>query len=316
MKISGEKDMMFKNSLKLFCSNFDKVWKYFFYMLIVSALTISLMMPFFAEIKTIVIANWTDEMLKQIPSTGLLYGKEVAGLFGAIWTFTSGCFVMMFKEYLWIGVYLVFLLFILFPFLMNVGKYVINEMLYNYMSSQAKVGFCSVMVKTLKNSTSYAILKTLMSVIFKAILILAIFGIVSINEPLFDYFLPVVVIVGLSLLISIEQTFISGWAPASVIYGFNVVKSYKIGIRAVFRRYGRVFSTSLVINIIFIFLIFGFGIVASAVFIPVYFGMINMFEMVMFFGSQGMRYYVDADTVLTPKKLEQTDNIQKTKYLL
>lgn len=67
---------------------------------------------------------------------------------------------------------------------------------------------------------------------------------------------------------------------------------------------------------IFTFLVLGFGIVSAVVFVPLYLGLNNMFEMVMFFGSQGMRYYADADTVLSPKKLEQLDNIQQTKYLL
>lgn len=308
--------MMFKNSFKLFCSNFDKVWKLLFFDIIVLAAVIGLLMPFLDVFKTVVLSNWTADVLSKIPSTGLLYGSDIAGLFGAIWNFSLGCFSLLFTEYVWVGVYFVVMVLFVLPFFLNIGKYVVNEMLYSYMSSQTKVGFCSALIKTLRKSTAYSSLKTLCSVVVKAVVIACVFGLVSIKAPLFDYFLPVLVIVGISLISALLQTFTAGWAPASVVYGFNVAKSYRVGIRAVFRRYGRTLSTSFIINMIFTFLIMGFGLVSMVVFVPLFMGLNNMFEMVMFFGSQGMRYYADADTVLAPKKLEQLDNIQKTKYLL
>lgn len=308
--------MILKNSLKLFCSNFGKVWKYFFYSIIVTGIIIGLMMPFLNEIRTVFLANWTNDILKSIPSTGLLYGSNVAGMFSAIWDFCCSCVIMLFSDYMWVGIYLAFLILIAWPFLMNIGKYAVHENLYNYMSSQTKSSFCAVLVKTLRKSSAYAILKTFMEIIWKAVLVAGAYGLFSVTAPLFDYFLPVIIIVVGALSTSIAQTFISGWAPASVVYNFGVFKSYNIGFRAVVRKYGRIMSTSFLINMIFIFLIMGFGVVSAAVFVPLYFGLNNMFEMVMFFASQGMRYYVDADTVVTPKKLEQQDTIEKTKYLL
>ena len=307
---------MFKNSLKLFCSNFDKVWKLLFYTIIILGITIGLMMPFLAEIKEVIYANWTDSILDKIPSTGLLYGSDVAGLFTALWTFASGAVIMLFNAHFWVGVYFAFLILIFMPFLLNLGKYAVNEMLYNYMSSQAKLGFCVAFISTLKKSWIFAIFKTFMSIIAKVLFVASAYGLAMISVPLFAYFLPFVIVIGFAILGSICQSFTSGWAPASVVFGFNIFKSYRIGFRSVVRRYGRFFSTSFIINMFFIFFVMGFGLVSSAVFIPLYLGLINMFEMVMFFGSQGMRYYVDAETFLTPKKLEQQDNIQKTKYLL
>ena len=38
--------------------------------------------------------------------------------------------------------------------------------------------------------------------------------------------------------------------------------------------------------------------------------------MVAFFSSQGMRFYEDADTIISPKKLEEIDKIEDAKYLL
>lgn len=308
--------MMFKNSLKLFCSNFDKVWKYLLYTVIVLGITVALMMPYLGIIKEIIAVNWNDSILNKIPSTGLLYGSDVAGLFDAIWTFLCSSVVMLFTNYLGAGIYFAFLILFFLPFLMNIGKYAVNEMLYSYMSSQAKVGFCVALIKTLRKAALYSIIKTFISLIFKVILIAMFYGIASIKASLFSYFLPFVVIISFALVGSICQSFVSGFAPASVICGYNIFKSYHIGLKSVFKRYGRIFSTSFIINMVFLLLLMGFGLVSAIILIPLYYGLNNMFEMVMFFASQGMRYYVDADTVLSPKKLEQLDDIQKTKYLL
>jgi len=308
--------MMFKNSLKLFCSNFDKVWKLFFYTIIVSGIAVALLMPFLDEIKAAVLTNWTDDILNSIPSTGLLYGKDVAGLFNAIWDFSLGTITTLYYGNVWICVYIMFILVIVYPFMLNIGKYAVNEMLYSYMSSQTKVSFCSALIKTIRFSSVYAIFKSIFSIFWKALIIGAIYGITLVKAPIFGYFLPVVVIVGIALLLAIGQTFIAGWAPANVVYGFNPFKSYFVGLKAVVRRYGRVLSTMFIVNMIFLFLIMGFGLVSACILLPIYMGLVNMFEMVMFFVSQGMRYYIDGETVLSPKKLEQTDKIKKTKYLL
>ena len=308
--------MMFKNSLKLFCSNFDKVWKYLLYTIIVLGVTIGLMMPYLDVLKDVVSANWTDELLNQIPSTGLLYGSDVAALFGAIWDFILSCVVMLFSTYIGAGIYFAFLLLFFLPFLMNIGKYAVNEMLYRYMSSQTKMGFCHALVVTIGKSAVYSVFKTLYSLILKIAFAALFYAIASVGTGLFSYFLPVVVILSFSFVGALLQSFVSGWAPASVVCGFNIFKSFGIGISSVFRRYARVLSTAFILNMIFIFLVMGFGLVSAVILIPLYLGLNNMFEMVMFFGGQGMRYYIDGDTFLTPKKLEQMDNIQKTKYLL
>lgn len=308
--------MMFKNSFKLFFSNFDKVWKALFYRVIVLAITVGLIMPFYGVLKEVILANWTESILDSVPSSGLLYGSDIAGLFRAVVDFLEGSLVMLFNNYVWVGVYIIFMMFIVRPILNNMGKYAVNEMLYGYMSSQSRVGFCSAYIRTIRKSFVYAILKTLYSIPVVLALVGAVYGLVSIQGNIYNYFLPVLTIFAISLISAIAETLVCGWVPAGVVYDEGVAKSYRTGIRSVFRRYGRVFSTALMLNLLFVFLIMGFGLVSLIVFIPLYIGMINMFEMVMFYASQGMKYYVDGDTIITPKKLEQRDKIKKSKYVL
>ena len=85
---------------------------------------------------------------------------------------------------------------------------------------------------------------------------------------------------------------------------------------AVLRRGLRVFSTAFVIYILTLLLAMAIGLYSLVIILPILFPFIYIFDMVMFFSSQGMRFYVDSDTILTPKRLEEVDTIDNTKFLL
>lgn len=58
------------------------------------------------------------------------------------------------------------------------------------------------------------------------------------------------------------------------------------------------------------------GLYSIIIILPLISPLIHIFEMVMFFSSQGMRFYVDSDTILSPKRLEEVDKIEDAKYIL
>ena len=87
-------------------------------------------------------------------------------------------------------------------------------------------------------------------------------------------------------------------------------------MRAVLRRGARVFSTSFVIFLLAIVLSMVIGVYAIIIILPLISPLIHIFEMVMFFSSQGMRFYVDNDTILSPKRLEEVDRIEDAKFIL
>lgn len=87
-------------------------------------------------------------------------------------------------------------------------------------------------------------------------------------------------------------------------------------MRAVLRRGARVFSTSFIIFLLAIVLSVVLGLYAIIIILPLISPLLHIFEMVMFFSSQGMRFYVDNDTILSPKRLEEVDKIEDAKYLI
>ena len=130
------------------------------------------------------------------------------------------------------------------------------------------------------------------------------------------YIMPLLLVSIVVILSALKKTIFSGWSPAIVVYDCNMFKGFKKGVKAVSRRFLKVFSTALMIMLISIAVTYLFGTFVFPIIFPLFVSFFYVFEMVMFYGSQGMRYYVDLDTILSPKRLEESDSFKKVKYLI
>lgn len=308
--------MMFKNSIKLLCANFDKVWKLLVYHIICIAISVGLLAVFnnqYIDFATIAF-NQTD--LGNVFQTGTLYGTSFSNALTSVVDFIVVFFKEMFNASVFQGVYFCIVVFFIFPLFLNVGKYVTCEMMYGYMSSCQKQSFTGTFLKTLKSSLSYAVVKVIYSIPFNALIAFSMWGLTRVNNKVFDYVMPFAFVIIPALLMAFKELLNGGWAPAKVVYAQNPFSAFTIGTQAVFRRGERVFSTAFIIYLLAIVLSMILGLYSIIIILPVVFPLIHIFEMVMFFSSQGMRFYVDNDTILSPKKLEEKDGIEKAKYLL
>ncbi len=307
--------MMFKNSVRLLCVNFDKVWKLLVYHILSIGVFIALLAVFYNQYIDAVNMAYNQSNLTAFLETGTLYGSSIAGGLTAVADFV----ILFFKEIftnVGIGIYFCIITFIVFPILLNIGKIVTCEMMYGYMSSCQKQSFTGTYLKTLKTSLSYSIVKVFYAIPFNFLIVLSMWGLTRVNNPIFDYIMPFAFVIVPSLFMAFKETFNSGWAPAMVVYNQNVFKSFMTGMRAVLRRGARVFSTAFIIFLLAIVLSMVLGLYSIIIILPIISPLIHVFEMVMFFSSQGMRFYVDNDVILTPKKLEEVDKIDDAKFIL
>lgn len=307
--------MMFKNSIKLLCANFDKVWKLLVYHILSIGICAGLLAIFHNFYFDAITLAYEEAGVAEIFKTGTLYGSTIANAL-----ITTVDFVVMFFRGIFtnigLGIYFCVIVFYLFPLLLNTGKVVACEMMYGYMSSCRKQSFTGTFLKTLKTSMAYSSLKSLYVIPFNAIIVLSMWGLTRIDNQVFDYFMPFLFVIVPALCMAFKETFNAGWAPAKVVYNQNIFKSYSIGMTAVLRRGAKVFSTTFMIYLLSIVLSVVLGLYSIIIILPIVTPLMHIFEMVAFFSSQGMRFYVDNDTILSPKKLEEVDTIEKTKYLL
>ena len=88
---------MFRNSLKLLCANFDKVWKLLLYKILSWAVVIALAMPFYSTISTIIVDIWNEFGLEHLFSSGTFYVLVVSvgeALFDVIFVFFVNGFII------------------------------------------------------------------------------------------------------------------------------------------------------------------------------------------------------------------------------
>ncbi len=305
--------MVFLNSLRLFKSNWLKTLKFFLYYILVWGVCFALFLPCFFEFKGIVSANFAGENAGIYGVFGGVLGYNIKGVVNAsIKTFGD-----IFGANLGLAIYGLLIIFVLLPFLINIGKYALSCTLYYYMTSNNKMGFLSALVKTLNRSVVFALCKTIYNIFFIAVVFGSLYGFAQIGNTFFvNHLLWAVVLLALILLFSLEQMSVLGWIPALIVLDCNVFKAYRKGTKAVKRHFGKTFGIAWLYFAIFWALILIFGLYILAVAVPAMTIILCVYNMTAFFTSQGMRFYVTSNEILTPKKLEEVDDINKTAYIL
>ncbi len=307
--------MSFIYSLKLFGCNWAKALKLFLYYLIVWGVCICLLLPCFFAFRDLIVAGIKSTDLSSSFS-GVFKGTLGVGLHNVA-KGSFGILTDVFSSNLGLFIYGIIVVFILMPFLLNIGKYTFCSMLYYYMTSKSKVGFCGTMIKTLKNSTCFAAVKVFHNLFFLCAMFVSVYALALIENSLFyTHFLPWVAFVVLVLLFTVEQILVLGWCPAMVVFNSNVFVAYQKGFKAVKRHFLTTLGTTVLYFALFWAFVFIFGVFTMTVLVPLMTILLCVYNMVAFFISQGMRFYIDANNILTPKKLEEVDNINKTAFIL
>ena len=307
--------MMFVNSLKLFGSNWVKVLKFLLYYVVILGISFALFLPVFFEFKEILSACH-DTAVSTNSFNGVFQGALGQNLHSLIYT-SWALIVTAFSQNIGMAIYGIIVLAFFLPFLANVGKYTFYEMMYSYMTSKNEKGFFSAFAESLKKSVVFALVRTFYNMFFLCIALLTIYALGMISNPIFiTYALPFVVFIVLVAFFSLNQNMVLGWAPAMIVFDCNVFVGFRKGVKAVKRHFWSILGTTTLYFVLFWLICLLFGVYPLVAIAPVMTVLLCVYNMVVFFTSQGMRFYVNGKHILTPKKLEEVDNINKTAYIL
>ena len=311
--------MMFKNSLKLFVANFSLFWKLLFYKLISIGICILLLIP--------VISSWAH-CLEEVGFISILVEfatktgfSSMAALFNNLFvlidTFVKGMGVLL-SYNAFALIYACVIVFVLMPMLFGLSSIPTGEGLYAYMASLTKSSFVATYISKIKTSLIYSSLRKVIALTFIFVMGTVLYFLLSLTQVggLLQIILPTIILVFVALAVSLYLTTLCGWMPATVVFNKRPIQSFKQGFKSISRRYLKVLSCIFVI--IFAVGVFAmmFTTISLIALIPLASVSILMLEMVVFFESQGMRYYVDLETIISPKKLEECDKLNKVKNII
>lgn len=312
--------MVFKNSCKLFFANFSTMWKMLLYYIFCIGVGICLFLPVLGSVSDAIqssgVLNETREILANFNISANIFElfSQVYIVFTLVFEVTGTLFATTPFDV----VYIFFLLFWLLPYIFSFAEIPTCEMIYGYMSSCTKYGFTSTLIRRLKTSSVVGLFRTTFKAMFSVLTIVIFFYIVKITElgGILYYLAPLFMIAILVVCLSISEILFGGWLPSIVVLGSKNFPAFKKGITNVFKNFLRNFSTLTMVILVCIMVNYFFGTFAFIVTIPMSIYLVKTTNMVIFFTSQGMRYYVDIDTIITPQKFEESDNFKKVVDIL
>lgn len=311
---------MFKNTIKLLISNFSMVWKLLFFKFLAVAIVVGLFcttlgylntLGSFSTLGTSILSFFNIANIGSDPSTIL---TSASTLFENLMAF----FAELIATYPLIFVYILALIFVILPYLWHLSDLPANEEVFGFMSSQTKYGFTSSLIRNLNRANAYSWSHVLISLPLNAIFIAGVIGILQLGTlgGALTIVSPAMFFVWAILFYSLRVTTFSCWASAITTTNARTWAGLRKCLRAISRDFLRIWSNSIVFITIFALLAILTSLIGFAILLPLFCFVITVFCMVVFFEHRGMRYYVDFNTIVTPKKLEQTDKLSKLKHII
>ena len=311
--------MILKNSLKLFVANFSVFWKLLLYKLVAIGICALLLIPTYSAWGNALSAVNFGELFTDFATNTVFVSapKLLADLFYVFKGFTDSISIL-FSANAFALFYTTFVVVLLLPFLLGLSSVPTGESLYSYMASLNRSSFMSNFVVKLKSSVVYSLIRTIIWLPIKVVLVVGSYYILQLATfgGIVSIFSPIIIVLFIVLLLAVATTLFSGIMPATVVFNISVPNSFGKGFKAVYRVFLRVLSCFLVTYFLLVMLTFIATAYSLIVLWPLTSVAVIMTQMVMFFESQGMRYYVDLDTIISPRKLEHRDKFNKVKDII
>ena len=212
------------------------------------------------------------------------------------------------------------LLVILVSFLEQYANVALNQCVYGYMSSLTKYGFTNSYILNFGKATVLGIAKLVIILPLNILVWLGAYLMASNLYAKIGVFAIILTFFLLIVVVAIKNTFFAGWVPASIVHGESTLKSLKMGFSAVKRNFFKKYSSYLILTLaVFMVNIFAFAFTAAVgllVTLPLTTLLFVIMGQVMYFETLGMRYYTDAEHIISPKKLEERDSFEKVKDII
>jgi len=209
---------------------------------------------------------------------------------------------------------------ILISFLENYAKMSLHQNVYGYMSSLTKYGFTNSYISYFGKATLVGLASLITILPINLIIWVGAYLLASSLYAKIGVFAIILTFLLLILVVPLKNTFFAGWLPAIIVNNEPVFKSLKIGFVAAIRKFFKAYSSFLIytvgifmLNILALALTAGVGLLVT---LPLTTLMSIILGEVMYFEALGMRYYVDSEHIVSPKRLEERDSFAKVKDII
>jgi len=313
--------MSYKNTMKLFASNFSLVWKQvlyfvvcfiFFFICAYQAAT-----PIFDMLKD---EGVFTEFENVVNSLYALKGSTYLSLLDTL-KHILNLIVINFKE-----IYLYLILLFLFAFLLpyiifQMSIYNLSSIIYKKLSMNMNVKYIPNFISTFKSSFNYAISNVILSLPFWALKILFLEIYLHFSSNLFIRYIGMVVLSALFILLdSVKNALFASYTGSFIESNGLPIKVFGSSFSLTANNFWNLLSNSIILKLTSIV---AQGFVALFTFfsglfivIPASFVLTSIFYIVVYFNKTGQRYYLSNNYIFNPTKYTVKQDEFAPKYLL
>lgn len=308
--------MIVENSFKISMNKAGLVWRIFLYQLVtlilISGICLACFYPLFDHLFECGFFDGVRQFFADNAynfSVGSIF-SEIGAKIIELWTILTSSAYLLIMAILFVVVFVV-----LFTICSAMLEIAVCECVYGFMGSYTKLNFFGSFVSNLWRGLKFAFCRLFTVVLFDLVIIGGVsfafcqFG----HSSLLDTLLPFVIILGFVLLTSLKQSLFALWIPNMVTNNESIWKSFGQNFKLGAKNFKTVFGITIMSVVVVFALHFGLGLLTCGVglliSIPASVLFFNVLYTVMFFHFSGLKYYVDKDKIITPKKLEDLEKI-------
>ncbi len=306
--------MSYKNSVKLFSSNFNLVWKQLAFgcacSVLVVLLSLLLALP---TIRLLQAENWFEtfnNLFKVVYTTPV----EINATFKDIISSLANILSANFDSY-WFSYIGFCLCAIILPmFLAGISRYTLCVLINNKISSLASVGYTNTLITNIGKASIYSLIKLLIDLAFSIVIgLLFCLYLILAKGVLLTVLLIVIFLAFAVVLLALKLALTSSFAPIMVEEKIGVIKAFRKGVKINFSNFGRTLSNAivLILTIIFVNVFLGVFTIGVGLFLtlPATAVILSIFMVINYYTITGRRYYLTDSLIVEPKTTE-TKNLE------
>lgn len=220
---------------------------------------------------------------------------------------------------------------ILFVLIVSIGlsfftglcELAISDYLYSNMASNSRLSFGSCFIKNLGKSAKLQLTKLLIVLPIDLLITAAIVGILllfTVNNAVLTFITPFLLVLALIVLVSLRQTLFCMWAPCMVVHNRSVFGALKESFICMSKNFGTILSCQLVMNLIYVGVNIAACLFTASVGLLLTIPATMLFSLtlgqVAYFSTNGLKFYIDENEIVSPKKKEDWEHLNALKDII
>jgi len=303
--------MSFKNALRILISRFTLVWILALYMLIlvtiVGLLSLTFVMPvvegleqakFFESVAGIFSKFWEGTASLNA------VGEEIGELVDQVRVFFQDNSPLVIRTNV-----MFFIVLFIYKFVLGFYELPMYRVLDGAMSSDARLGFVNRLVSCIGQSSRFVLVKIIYTTLYDALFLYILYNLLGLFFAPYAILAPLIICVYVIVFQSLRYTLIAFWGQEVTLDGKPIFQSFVSSVKKSGKNFASVFSSFVVMWIVFITLnlfvgifTFGAGLIAT---IPMCMLFVCVLNMSLFYNKTGRRHYVDGEIVTPAANLNE-----------